>query len=161
MGELRELPPTRPAVTHRFQVAGHKGYVTVGLYEDGSPGEIFITMAKEGSTLSGLMDALAATASLALQHGTPLYALCRRLAYMHFEPSGPTDNPEIPYAHSVVDYVFRWLALRFLPEDERAAIGVAGGAKDSPSCPTCGSPLLRRNGRASCPRCGEEAVGQG
>ena len=131
MCQPRELPPTRPAITHRFQVGGHKGYLTVGLYEDGSPAEIFITMAKEGSTLSGLVDALAATTSLALQHGTPLYSLCRRLCHMRFEPSGETDNPEIPYAHSVVDYVFRFLALRFLSPDEQAAIGASKASEDS------------------------------
>lgn len=152
----RELPPTRPAITHRFQVAGHKGYITVGLYEDGSPGEIFITMAKEGSTLSGLMDALAATASLALQHGTPLYALCRRLCYMRFEPSGPTDDPQLPFAHSVVDYVFRWLALRFLPEDEKAALGIRPG-QETERCPACRAPLVREDGRPFCPACGREA----
>jgi ribonucleoside-diphosphate reductase alpha chain len=135
-------------------VAGHKGYITVGLYDDGSPGEIFVTMAKEGSALSGLVDALAATASLALQHGTPLYSLCRRLCYMRFEPSGATDNPDIPYAHSVVDYIFRWLALRFLSPEEQAAIGVRKAGDES--CPACGSPLMRNGKRASCPHCGEE-----
>jgi ribonucleoside-diphosphate reductase alpha chain len=153
MSAPRELPPTRPAITHRFQVGGHKGYITVGLYEDGSPGEIFITMAKEGSTLSGLMDALAATASLALQHGTPLYALCRRLCYMRFEPSGPTDDPQLPFAHSVVDYIFRWLALRFLPEEERTALGIRPG-QEAERCPACRAPLVRENGRPLCPACG-------
>jgi ribonucleoside-diphosphate reductase alpha chain len=98
-------------------VGGHEGYLTVGLYEDGLPGEIFITMAKEGSTVSGLMDSFATAISLALQYGVPLKVLCDKFSHSRFEPSGYTPNPEIRYAKSVMDYIFRWLALKFLPKD--------------------------------------------
>ena len=98
-------------------MAGHEGYLTVGLYEDGQPGEIFITMAKEGSTVSGLMDSFATAVSLALQYGVPLKVLCDKFSHTRFEPSGWTPNPEIRYAKSVMDYIFRWLACKFLPRD--------------------------------------------
>ena len=95
----------------------HEGYLTVGLYEDGQPGEIFITMAKEGSTVSGLMDSFATAVSLALQYGVPLKVLCDKFSHTRFEPSGWTPNPEIRYAKSVMDYIFRWMAFKFLPRD--------------------------------------------
>ena len=113
----RKLPDERRAITHKFSVAGHEGYLTVGLYDDGLPGEIFITMAKEGSTVSGLMDSFATAISLALQYGVPLKVLCDKFSHSRFEPSGYTPNPEIRYAKSVMDYIFRWLALKFLPKD--------------------------------------------
>jgi ribonucleoside-diphosphate reductase alpha chain len=113
----RKLADERRAITHKFSVAGHEGYLTVGLYEDGQPGEIFITMAKEGSTVSGLMDSFATAVSLALQYGVPLKVLCDKFSHARFEPSGYTNNPEIRYAKSVMDYIFRWLALKFLPKD--------------------------------------------
>jgi ribonucleoside-diphosphate reductase alpha chain len=113
----RKLPDERRAITHKFSVGGHEGYLTVGLYEDGLPGEIFITMAKEGSTVSGLMDSFATAISLALQYGVPLKVLCDKFSHSRFEPSGYTPNPEIRYAKSVMDYIFRWLALKFLPKD--------------------------------------------
>ncbi len=113
----RKLSDERRAVTHKFSVGGHEGYLTVGLYEDGTPGEIFITMAKEGSTVSGLMDGFATAVSLALQYGVPLKVLCDKFSHTRFEPSGWTNNPEIRYAKSVTDYIFRWLALKFLPKD--------------------------------------------
>jgi ribonucleoside-diphosphate reductase alpha chain len=113
----RKLPDERRAITHKFSVGGHEGYLTVGLYEDGMPGEIFITMAKEGSTVSGLMDSFATAISLALQYGVPLKVLCDKFSHSRFEPSGYTPNPEIRYAKSVMDYIFRWLALKFLPKD--------------------------------------------
>jgi ribonucleoside-diphosphate reductase alpha chain len=113
----RKLPDERRAVTHKFSVGGHEGYLTVGLYVDGQPGEIFITMAKEGSTVSGLMDAFATAVSLALQYGVPLKVLCDKFSHTRFEPSGWTPNPEIRYAKSMMDYIFRWLALKFLPKD--------------------------------------------
>ncbi len=111
----RRLPETRTAITHKFDIAGHEGYLTVGLFEDGTPGELFITMAKEGSTIGGLMDAIGTLTSLALQYGVPLEALVKKFAHQRFEPSGFTKNPEIRNASSITDYVFRWMALQFLP----------------------------------------------
>ncbi|MGA2808942.1 MAG: vitamin B12-dependent ribonucleotide reductase [Terracidiphilus sp.] len=108
------LPEERASVTHKFSIAGHEGYITVGLYPTGQPGEIFIKMAKEGSTVSGLMDAFATSVSLALQHGVPLKVLCEKFAHTRFEPSGWTGNEQIGYAKSLMDYIFRWLNLRFL-----------------------------------------------
>ncbi len=113
----RKLPDERRAVTHKFTVGGHEGYLTVGLYADGQPGEIFITMAKEGSTVSGLMDSFATAVSLALQYGVPLKVLCDKFSHTRFEPSGWTNNPDIRYAKSMMDYIFRWMALKFLPRD--------------------------------------------
>jgi ribonucleoside-diphosphate reductase alpha chain len=112
-----KLADERRAITHKFSVAGHEGYLTVGLYENGQPGEIFITMAKEGSTISGLMDSFATAVSLALQYGVPLKVLCDKFSHARFEPSGWTNNPEIRYAKSIMDYIFRWMALKFLPRD--------------------------------------------
>jgi ribonucleoside-diphosphate reductase alpha chain len=109
-----KLDDERMSITHKFNVGGHEGYITVGLYRDGSPGEIFITMAKEGSTVSGLMDSFACAVSLALQHGVPLKLLCEKFAHTRFEPSGWTNNPDIGFAKSIMDYIFRWLQLRFL-----------------------------------------------
>ena len=117
------LPAERTAVTHKFDIAGHEGYITVGLYPDGTPGEIFLKMAKEGSTISGLMDTLATSVSLALQYGVPLKDVVNKFAHVRFEPSGFTGNPEIPIAKSLVDYIFRWLGSRFLPTDEKASLG--------------------------------------
>ncbi|HEX3967570.1 MAG TPA: vitamin B12-dependent ribonucleotide reductase, partial [Edaphobacter sp.] len=108
------LPDERASLTHKFSIAGHEGYITVGLYPNGQPGEIFIRMAKEGSTVSGLMDSFATAASLALQHGVPLRVLCEKFAHSRFEPSGWTGNEHIGYAKSIMDYIFRWLQLRFL-----------------------------------------------
>ncbi len=108
------LPEERASLTHKFAIAGHEGYITVGLYPNGQPGEIFIRMAKEGSTVSGLMDSFATAASLALQHGVPLKVLCEKFAHSRFEPSGWTGNEQIGYAKSIMDYIFRWLQLRFL-----------------------------------------------
>jgi ribonucleoside-diphosphate reductase alpha chain len=111
----RRLPETRTAITHKFDIAGHEGYLTVGLFEDGQPGELFITMAKEGSTIGGLMDSIGTLTSMALQYGVPLEALVRKFAHQRFEPSGFTKNPEIRSASSITDYVFRWMALQFVP----------------------------------------------
>ena len=111
----RRLFDTRTAVTHKFDIAGHEGYMTVGLFEDGQPGELFITMAKEGSTIGGLMDSIGTLTSIALQYGVPLGALVKKFAHQRFEPSGFTKNPEIRNASSITDYVFRWLALKFIP----------------------------------------------
>jgi ribonucleoside-diphosphate reductase alpha chain len=109
----RKLPDVRDAKTHKFSIAGHDGYLTVGLYEDGTPGEVFLKMSKEGSTVSGLVDTIAVMTSISLQYGVPLKALVDKFSHTRFEPSGFTPNPEIPYAKSVTDYVFRWLGLNF------------------------------------------------
>ena len=109
----RRLPDTRPSVTHKFSISGHEGYVTVGLYDDGQPGEVFIKMAKEGSTISGLVDTIAILTSIALQYGVPIDSLARKFQHTRFEPSGHTNNPELAAASSVSDYVFSWLGLRY------------------------------------------------
>ncbi|PYS97116.1 MAG: intein-containing adenosylcobalamin-dependent ribonucleoside-diphosphate reductase, partial [Acidobacteria bacterium] len=136
----RRLPDERRAITHKFSIAGHDGYVTVGMYEDGQPGEIFLVMAKEGSVVSGLMDCFATAVSMALQYGVPLQVLVDKFSHVRFEPSGFTNNPEIPIAKSIVDYIFRWLASKFLARDQQVAIGVhvkedAPGATDPGRAP--------------------------
>ena len=120
----RKLPDERKALTHKFDIAGHEGYLTVGLYEDGMPGELFVTMAKEGSTISGLMDAFATQTSYALQFGVPLKFMVDKFSHMRFEPSGFTKNREIPIAKSIVDYIFRWMASHFLPVEDQDEAGV-------------------------------------
>ena len=120
----RHLPVERHSITHKFAVAGHEGYLTIGMYEDGTPGEIFIVMAKEGSTLSGVMDSFATTCSMALQYGVPLKVLVDKFSHTRFEPSGFTSNPQVPYAKSIMDYIFRYLASKFLPAEEAMALGV-------------------------------------
>src|SRR5271166_1858425 len=169
----RHLPDERRALTHHFSIAGQEGYLTVGVYEDGLPGEIFITMAKQGSTISGLMDAFATVVSLALQHGVPLGVLCEKLSHMRFEPSGWSGNPKIGYAKSLMDYIARWLELRFLNGDQGelfkalpmhiqpaieanssdpvGALGELIQMGDAPTCNICGS-LMVRSG--TCYRCG-------
>ena len=111
----RYMPDTRDSKTHKFEVAGHEGYITVGLYPDGTPGELFVQMAKEGSTIGGLMDSMGALTSMALQYGVPLERLVKKFAYQRFEPSGFTKNPDIRNAFSLTDYVFRWMGCEFLP----------------------------------------------
>jgi ribonucleoside-diphosphate reductase alpha chain len=178
----RRLPDERQAITHKFSVGGHEGYLTVGLFEDGTPGEIFIVMSKEGSTLSGVMDCFATTVSLALQYGVPLRVLVNKFSHVRFEPSGITNNPEIRFAKSIVDYIFRWLALKFLPKEEAEAYRVveppptaetlAGelpkGAPsmeqrekltfvaqaDAPACQECGSLMVRNGNCYKCFNCG-------
>jgi ribonucleoside-diphosphate reductase alpha chain len=142
-GEIRELrnlaatptrhrlPDTRQAITHKFDVAGHEGYITVGLYEDGSPGELFITMAKEGSTIGGLMDTIGTLVSLAFQYGVPWETLVNKFAHQRFEPSGFTKNPDIPIAKSIADYLFRWLGCHFIP-GYRAANSPNAGQSELP-----------------------------
>ena len=120
----KRLPAEWQAVTHKFEISGHEGYITVGLYQDGTPGEIFLKMAKEGSTISGLMDSFATAISLALQYGVPLKALVDKFSHARFEPSGFTGNPQVPIAKSIMDYIFRWLASRFLPWEDRDALGI-------------------------------------
>ncbi|MBI4546438.1 MAG: vitamin B12-dependent ribonucleotide reductase [Ignavibacteriae bacterium] len=119
----RRLPDERQAITHKFSIAGHEGYITVGLYEDGTPGEIFITMSKEGSTISGLMDGFATSISMALQYGVPLRVLVEKFSHMRFEPSGFTGNKDIPMAKSICDYIFRWLGKKFLLPEEQPTNG--------------------------------------
>jgi ribonucleoside-diphosphate reductase alpha chain len=120
----RHLPVERHSITHKFAVAGHEGYLTIGMYEDGTPGEIFIVMAKEGSTLSGVMDSFATTCSMALQYGVPLKVLVDKFTHTRFEPSGFTSNPQVPYAKSIMDYIFRYLASKYLSVEEARALGV-------------------------------------
>ncbi len=120
----RKLPDERESITHKFSISGHEGYITVGKYEDGTPGEIFITMAKEGSTISGLMDSFATMTSLALQHGVPLNFLVDKFTHTRFEPSGFTKNPEIPMTKSIMDYIFKWLATKFLDRESQTQAGV-------------------------------------
>ena len=165
----RRLPDERHSFTHHFSVGGQEGYVTVGLCEDGLPGELFIRMAKEGSTVSGLMDSFATAVSLALQYGVPLQILCDKFSHTRFEPSGWSGNPKIGYAKSIMDYLFRWLELRFLKgeqgllfelpklaQPQREVTSVVEGLGqvvelgDAPPCQFCGS-LMVRNG--SCYRC--------
>jgi ribonucleoside-diphosphate reductase alpha chain len=177
-----KLPEERRAITHKFSIGGHEGYITVGMYEDGQPGEIFIVMAKEGSTVSGLMDSFATAISLALQYGVPLKVLADKFSHTRFEPSGWTGNKDIPYAKSIMDYIFRWLALKFIPGYEpgegsgngetaktqalSAAPAAAPGRardlappppvfmSDAPSCAECGSIMTRNGSCYKCENCG-------
>ncbi len=111
----RRLPDTRESITHKFNIAGHEGYLTVGLYSDGAPGELFITMSKEGSTIGGVMDSLGTATSVALQYGVPIASLVRKFTHQRFEPAGMTTNRDIPFAKSLVDYIFRWMGMQFIP----------------------------------------------
>lgn len=181
--QRRHLPDERQALTHKFSVAGHEGFVTVGMFADGTPGELFISMAKEGSTIAGLLDSLATTASLALQHGVPLTVLCDKLSHTRYEPSGFTTNKDIRFAKSITDYIFRWLTLRFLTAGATPAVvrpvAVASTATivaaapaasstssegqrptyktdlDTPPCHSCGSLMVRNGACHKCPNCGE------
>lgn len=119
----RRLPDERQSITHKFSIAGHEGYVTVGMFEDGMPGELFVTMSKEGSTISGLMDSFATSISIALQYGVPLKVLVDKFSHARYEPSGFTNNPEIPIAKSISDYISRWLGLKFLPKEDAPSTG--------------------------------------
>jgi len=172
----QRLPDTRHSLTHKFEVAGHEGYLNVGLYPDGSPGELFITMAKEGSTVGGLMDCFGTAVSICLQYGVPVEALNRKFMHARFEPSGFTKNPDIPMAKSLVDYIFRWLQLTFVEvKDSSAKIGdtapppsvktqSAGSGRvdaqfehfmdDAPACDICGSITVRNGACYKCFNCG-------
>ncbi len=157
----RRLPDERRSITHKFDVVGHEGYLTAGMYDDGALGEIFITMAKQGSTISGLMDSFATAISIALQYGVPLEVMVGKFSHMRFEPAGVTRNPEIPMAKSIMDYIFRWLELRFLD-----GCGVSSGNAekaenidfvddaDAPPCPSCGSIMVRAGSCHRCLNCG-------
>src|SRR3954451_11766530 len=116
----KKLPDERQSLTHKFAIAGHEGYIHVGLYETGEPGEIFVKMAKEGSTISGLMDSFATAISLALQHGVPLRLIVDKFSRTRFEPYGFTENPEIPRASSIMDYLFRWLGSKFVKREQES-----------------------------------------
>jgi len=132
----RRLPVDRQALCHKFDIAGHEGYIHVGFHEDGTPGEIFIKMAKEGSTISGLMDTIGLLTSMALQYGVPLEVLVSKFSHVRFEPSGFTKNPDIPMAKSIIDYIFRFLGSRFLGAEQRAAVGLIERAESGPATPT-------------------------
>jgi len=168
----QKLPDERQSLTHKFAVGGHEGYITVGLYEDGTPGEIFIKMSKEGSTISGLMDSFATAVSMALQYGMPLKALVDKFAHVRFEPSGWTGSKDIPYAKSIMDYIFRWLGMRFIsPDYQETEAGETPNLRptepepqkklefnaapmDAPFCAECGS-LMTSNGSCyKCENCG-------
>src|ERR1022692_805826 len=172
----RRLPDERRALTHHFSIAGQEGYLTVGVYEDGLPGEIFITMAKQGSTISGLMDSFATAVSLALQYGVPLEVLCSKFTHVRFEPSGWSGNPKIGYAKSIVDYVFRCLERKFITGDQGelfkalpmsiqpardangtdpvGALGELIQMGDAPACNICGSLMVRSGTCYRCMTCG-------
>ena len=142
----RKLPDERHALTHKFDIAGHEGYITVGLFADGQPGEIFLVMAKEGSTISGFADAFAQAISYALQYGVPLQALVDKFSHVRFEPSGMTRNPEIRFAKSIVDYIFRWMASKFLSNDAQYNAGVNGRELDSTTAPAVAEAPASRRG---------------
>jgi ribonucleoside-diphosphate reductase alpha chain len=170
--QRRKLPDERQSVTHKFSIGGHEGYITVGLYEDGTPGEVFISMAKEGSTISGLMDTLATSISYGLQYGVPLKFFVDKFSHVRFEPSGWTGNPQVPYAKSIIDYIFRWLGARFLGITEASEAGdtpklrvtepdpqttlpfEANVASDAPLCSECGSIMTRNGSCYKCENCG-------
>jgi ribonucleoside-diphosphate reductase alpha chain len=181
----RRLPDERQSITHKFSIGGHEGYMTVGMYEEGTPGELFVTMAKEGSVVSGLMDNFATSISMALQYGVPLRVLCDKFSHTRFEPSGFTGNPDIPIAKSITDYIFRWLALKFLPSDEAGQVeeakkdlspGAAPQALKQPAAvrtipvplppvarePAPGEqPFLMQQDAPPCPTCGSITVRNG
>ena len=144
-----------PSITHKFDIAGHEGYITAGLYEDGSPGEIFLVMAKEGSTISGFADAFAQAISYALQYGVPLQVLVDKFSHARFEPSGMTKNPEIRFAKSIVDYVFRWMATKFLSAEaqlQRRPQRAASRWRRSPTTRSCQARCRWRRRRCRPPR---------
>ena len=169
----RKLPDERNSITHKFSIGGHEGYLTVGLYEDGTPGELFVTMAKEGSTISGLMDAFATAVSYALQYGVPLKFFVDKFSHVRFEPSGWTGNQTVPYAKSIMDYIFRWMAAKFLPAEEtpvaeagetlklrptepdpQQALPFGNAFADAPTCSECGGIMTRNGSCYKCENCG-------
>jgi ribonucleoside-diphosphate reductase alpha chain len=141
----RRLPDERHSITHKFDIAGHEGYITVGLFEDGQPGELFLVMAKEGSTISGFADAFAQAISYALQYGVPLQVLVDKFSHARFEPSGMTRNPDIRFAKSIVDYIFRWLATKFLSNDAQYHAGVNNREerRDEPKAEAPAAPAVK------------------
>ena len=147
----RKLPDERRSITHKFDIAGHEGYITAGMYEDGQPGEIFITMSKEGSTISGLMDSFATAVSMALQYGVPLRVLVDKFSHMRFEPSGFTKNPDIPMAKSIMDYIFRWLASKFLDGDAQQEVGIVKAERETEEVSKKVVPLAPQGPRGGAP----------
>src|SRR6266705_948201 len=165
--QRRKLPDERKSITHKFSVGGHEGYITAGMYEEGTPGEVFIKMAKEGSTLSGFMDGLALSISIGLQYGVPLKAVVDKLTNTRFEPSGFTENPAIRYSSSVLDYIARWLGGKFLSAEYLKPTSVlneeevatqtrkpTSAAGDAPSCSTCGMLMVPNGSCYKCVNCG-------
>ena len=165
--QRRKLPDERKSITHKFSIGGHEGYIIVGMYGEGTPGEVFIKMAKEGSTLSGFMDGLALSISVGLQYGVPLKAIVDKLTNTRFEPSGFTENPAIRYSSSVLDYIARWLGGKFLSaeylkptsvlNEEEVATQVGkptSAAGDAPSCSTCGMLMVPNGSCYKCVNCG-------
>jgi ribonucleoside-diphosphate reductase alpha chain len=180
----RRLSQDCRSLRHKFDIAGHEGYIHVGQYEDGTPGEIFIKIAKEGSTIAGLMDTIGILTSMALQYGVPLEVLVNKFSHVRFEPSGFTKNPEIPIAKSLIDYIFRFLGSRFLSSEQRSDVGLVapepateerqsavgdpqGGDRsqavgalgfspqsDAPSCSDCGAIMVRNGSCYKCLNCG-------
>jgi ribonucleoside-diphosphate reductase alpha chain len=140
------LPHTRRSVTHKFDIQGHEGYINVGFYPDGRPGELFITMAKEGSTIGGLMDVLGTAISIGLQYGVPLEVFVNKFAHSRFEPAGFTKNPDIPIAKSIADYIFRWLGMEFIAgyREANAPKRVAAESEEEPT--VIAAPMLKVNG---------------
>jgi ribonucleoside-diphosphate reductase alpha chain len=174
-GVRHRLPPERISLTHHFTIAGQDGYITVGLFPDGQPGEIFINIAKEGSTLGGLMNSFAEAISIGLQHGVPLRLFCEKFSHTRFEPSGWTSNPAIGFAKSIMDYIARWLQFRFvdgpaspvLPNGKAHESGLDGhhhpadalrdvvDMGDAPSCNVCGAICSRSGACFRCLTCGQ------
>ena len=180
----RRLPADCRSLRHKFDIAGHEGYIHVGFYDDGSPGEIFIKMAKEGSTVSGLMDTIGILTSMTLQYGVPLEALVQKFSHVRYEPAGFTKNPDIPMAKSLTDYIFRFLGSRFLNREQRTTLGLGGTQAgentgtgpagdrqdstgstrppavsftpqaDAPSCSDCGWIMVRNGSCYKCLNCG-------
>ncbi len=174
--QREKLPVERTSVTHKFSVGGHEGYITVGMYPDGRPGEIFIKMSKEGSTLSGIMDGLALTVSIGLQYGVPLKVLVDKLVNTRFEPSGITANPNIRFANSVLDYIARWLGGKFISSDYLKLNGAAPAESVAMAAPMAAtmaaatpvssgsastSPRDQHEGAPTCSECGMLMVPNG
>jgi ribonucleoside-diphosphate reductase alpha chain len=167
----RRMPEERRSITHKFRVVEQEGFVTAGLFEDGTPGEIFVTISKEGSTIRGLMDSVAMLTSYSLQYGVALRTLVDKFRGVHFEPAGFTSNPEIPQATSLVDYIFRWLELKFLAGPGAGVTGQALATAATPPrassadigtgllCPDCGSQLMFAEGCLTCRNCGYTKCG--
>jgi ribonucleoside-diphosphate reductase alpha chain len=149
------LPDTRDSVTHKFSLSGHEGYFTVGLYPDGRPGELFLSVSKEGSTIGGLMDCFGIAISIGLQYGVPLAEFVRKFEHTSFEPMGYTDNPDIRIAKSIIDYIFRWLSNRFLASTTATkAVDVKQPTLDAPLCTNCGAMTVRAGSCTLCYECG-------
>jgi ribonucleoside-diphosphate reductase alpha chain len=140
------LPHTRRSLTHKFDIQGHEGYINVGFYPDGRPGELFITMAKEGSTIGGLMDVLGTAISIGLQYGVPLEVFVNKFAHSRFEPAGFTKNPDIPIAKSIADYIFRWMGMEFIPGYREANAPQRPAAEPAAQAPAASPPLMKVNG---------------